>query len=145
VSVRADPGRVGALYTSARGRADTFSRLPRAMLASLGISNDSGEAKAEIDVGLLQPPAGGEAEVAAIVLPRRAGWDRLRLEPLPRSIALGQLMAATRQSILGDAAALFEKLARLVAAVPAYALDPGGDSVALTDCLAELAERGVAT
>jgi len=142
VMVRADPGRVAALYSSARLRADTFVHFPRAMAASLGISDDAGELKAEIDVGLLQPTADGEAEVAAVVLLRRDGWNRLRVVPFRRSTALGHLLATTRQSLFGDEGVLFETLGRLLASVPVYALDPGSDQLALTDCLAKLTENG---
>ena len=145
VMVRADRGQVAGLYASARLRADMFDRFPRAMAASLAISEDAGELKAEIDMTLLGCLADGVADVAAIVLPRRTGSPCLRLEPAGRSRTLHGLMAAIAQSMLGDEATAFEKLTRLVEQVPAYDLDAGNDPVALTDALVALAEGGAAT
>jgi hypothetical protein len=144
VMVRGESGEVAGLYGSARLRADMFDRFPRAMSASRAVSDDSGEPKAEIDMTVLGCLGAGVAEVAAIVLPRRTGNPRARIEPASRSLALYALMSAAAQSILGDEASTFAKLARLVEKAPAYVLDPGEDASAVADALLRLAEPGAA-
>lgn len=140
VIVRADPARVGSLYSSARLRADTFDRYPEAMKACLGVSDDAGEEKAEVDMALISPLSVSEAEISAIVLPQPTDWTEFRLEPMNRSQAVRRLMEAARQSMLGDEAASFAKLTALVAEVPAFALAPCSDPAKLSDGLARLVE-----
>jgi hypothetical protein len=139
VIVRAGPPRVASLYSSARLREDTFQRYPDAMRACLGVSDDAGELKAEVDMALLRPPA-AEAEIKAIVVPQPTDWSEFRLAPLGRADTLRKLMAATRQSMLGDDAAAFAKLAALVSEVPCYALTATGDAAALSGGLARLVD-----
>jgi hypothetical protein len=141
VIVRSDPARVGALYSSARLRADTFDLFPQAMTASLGISDDAGEPKAELDMALLGRAACGEAEIRAIVVPLGINREPIRLRPLSRSDSLRKLMEATRQSIMGDEPAAFAKLAALVASVPSYTLEGCRDPAVLTGTLAQLLNR----
>lgn len=142
VIVRADPARVASLYSSARLREDTFQHYPEAMRACLGVSDDAGEMKAEVDMALLRPPA-AEAEIKAIVVPQPTDWAAFRLATMGRSDTLRKLMAATRQSMLGDEAVAFSKLATLVSQVPCYALTAGGDASTLSSGLAQLLD-GVA-
>ena len=144
VIVRADPARVGALYASARLRADTFNRYPKAMQACLGISDDAGELKAELDMALLRPLAVGDAEIRAILVAQPTDWTEFRLKPMSRSDTLRKLMEATRQSMLGDEAAAFSKLAALVADVPCYGLTACGDPARLSEALAHLVEERAA-
>lgn len=139
VIVRADPARVASLYSSARLREDTFQHYPEAMRACLGVSDDAGELKAEVDMALLRPPA-AEAGIKAIVVPQPTDWAKLRLAPMGRADTLRKLMEATRQSMLGDEAVAFSKLAALVSQVPCYALTAGGDAATLSDGLARLIE-----
>jgi hypothetical protein len=139
VIVRAGPARVGSLYSSARLREDTFRHYPEAMGACLGVSDDAGELKAEVDMALLRPPA-GEAEIKAIVVPQPTDWTEFRLAPLGRADTLRKLMESTRQSMLGDEAVAFSKLAALVSQVPCYALTASGDASTLSDGLARLTE-----
>jgi hypothetical protein len=143
VIVRAGPPRVASLYSSARLREDTFQRYPDAMRACLGVSDDAGELKAEVDMALLRRPA-AEAEIKAIVVPQPTDWSECRLAPLGRADTLRKLMAATRQSMLGDEAAAFAKLAALVSEVPCYALTASGDASALSNSLAQLVAGGAA-
>jgi hypothetical protein len=138
VIVRADPARVGALYSSARLRADTFDLFPGAMAASLGVSDDAGEPKAEVDMALLGGLGHGEADIRAILFPHRSGRTAARLSPLGRSDAIRKLMAAARQSIMGDEASTFAKLAAMIHHVPCYELDPGLAAAALPAALARL-------
>jgi len=138
VIVKADPARVGLLYSSARLRADTFELYPEIMKACLGISDDAGEQKAEVDMALLRPLAVGEAEIGAIVVPQPTDWTEFRLEPISRSDTLRKLMEATRQSMIGDEAAVFAKLAALVATAPCYAVTACGDPIVLSNSLARL-------
>ena len=49
-------------------------------------------------------------------------------------------MEATRQSMMGDEAVAFSKLAALVSQVPCYALTASGDASTLSDGLARLIE-----
>jgi hypothetical protein len=139
VIVRADPARVASLYSSARLREDTFQHYPEIMRACLGVSDDAGERKAEVDMALLRPPV-AEAEIKAIVVPQPTDWGGLRLAPMGRADTLRKLMAATRQSMLGDEAVVFSKLAALVSQVPCYALTASGDASALSDGFARLIE-----
>lgn len=139
VLVRADPARVASLYSSARLREDTFQRYPEIMNACLGVSDDAGELKAEVDMALLGPPA-AEAEIKAVVVPQPTDWAEFRLAPMGRADTLRKLMEATRQSMLGDEPVAFSKLAALVSQVPCYALTAGGDAATLSDGLARLVE-----
>lgn len=143
VIVRAGPPRVASLYSSARLREDTFQRYPDAMRACLGVSDDAGELKAEVDMALVGPPV-AEAEIRAIVVPQPTDWSEFRLAPLGRADTLRKLMTAMRQSMLGDEAAAFSKLAALVSQVPCYALTASGDASALSAGLARLVAGGSA-
>lgn len=145
VIVKSRPARVGALYSSARLRADTFERFPEVMTACLGISDDAGEEKAEVDMALLRPQTTGDAEIGAILVPQPTDWTRLRLQPIGRSATLRKLMEATRQSMIGDEAAVFSKLAALVAEVPCYAVTACGDPIELSNALAKLVGEKVAS
>jgi hypothetical protein len=138
VIVRPGPATVGALYSSARLRADTFDLFPRAMAASLGISDDAGELKAEVDMALLRPLGRPEAAIRAIVVPQRTGEAALRFEPISRPAVLHRLMAAARQSLLGDEAPAFAKLASIVGSVPSYFFNPGPDPADVPAALARL-------
>src|SRR5262245_56669307 len=82
VIVRADPARVGALYSSARLRADTFARFPGIMKACLAVSDDAGEQKAEVDMTLLPAQRVAEAGIRAILYPQSGDWSELRLAPM---------------------------------------------------------------
>ena len=139
VIVRADPPRVASLYSSARLREDTFQRYPEIMNACLGVSDDAGELKAEVDMALLRAPV-AEAGIRAIVIPQPTDWAEFRLAPIGRADTLRKLMEATRQSMLGDEAVAFSKLAALVSQVPCYALTASGDAPTLSDGLARLTE-----
>jgi hypothetical protein len=138
VIVRSDPCRVAPLYNSARLRADTFELFPEAMTASLGISDDSGEDKAEVDMAMLRPLTGADAEIRALVFPAPTDWTEFHIHPLSRTEALRRMMIAARQSIVGDEAASFDKLATIVRDVPCYTLVNGGDRGQLSDALAQL-------
>jgi hypothetical protein len=142
VIVRADPAMVGALYSSARLRADTFDLFPKAMTASLGISDDAGELKAEVDMTLLGPLGRPEAAIRAIVVPRRTDEAALRFAPMSRPDVLNRLMAAARQSLLGDDAPAFAKLASIVGSVPSYFFNPGRDPAAAPAAMARLIDVG---
>lgn len=138
VIVRASPARVGALYGSARLRADTFARFPDIMKACLAISDDAGEEKAEVDMALLPTRQAAEAEIRAILFPQPGDWSELRLAAMHKSDALRKLMEATRQSMIGDEAAVFAKLSTLVASVPCYRMAASGDPAVLSAGLAKL-------
>jgi hypothetical protein len=138
VIVRADPARVGALYSSARLRADTFARFPEIMKACLAVSDDAGEEKAEVDMTLLPAASAAEAEIRAILFPRPGGWGDLHFADMHKSDALRKLMEATRQSMMGDEAAVFAKLSTLVASVPCYHMTASGDPAVLSSGLAKL-------
>jgi hypothetical protein len=142
VLVRAHPARVGALYNSARLRADTFARFPEIMKGCLAVSDDAGEQKAEVDMRLFRPCPVAEAELRAIVVPDPTDWGGLRVAPMSKSEALRKLMEATRQSMIGDEAAVFAKLSALVASVPCYRMAACGDPAALAGGLARLLDRG---
>jgi hypothetical protein len=140
VMVRSKPPRVASLYNSGRLRADTFQYYPQIMHACLGISDDAGELKAELDMALIRPTI-ASATVSAIVVPQPTTWTDLRVAPIGRAETLRKLMEATRQSMLGDEPAVFAKLAALVAEVPCYALIACGDGAALGSALARLIEE----
>jgi hypothetical protein len=142
VIVRANPARVGALYSSARLRADTFARFPEIMKACLAISDDAGEQKAEVDMTLLPIRSAAEADIRAILFPQPGDWSELRLAPVPKSDALRRMMEATSQSMMGDEAAVFAKLSDLVASVPCYRMAACGDPATLSSGLAKLLDGG---
>ncbi len=144
VILRANPAEVGAIYNSARLRSDMFDVFPEAMAASLGISDDAGEAKAEIDMALLHRCDRDGAEVGAIIVPQRSGGSRIGFAPMSRPDAVRTLMAATRQSIMGDDHATFDKLATLVRTVPCYVFDPGRDPSAVPAALGRLLQGDMA-
>ena len=121
----APPLRAINLYRSARIRADMFEPLARSMAASFALSTDGGEVKGEVDLGRLPACAIGDADIAAIVVPRRAGAPEAALIPLRRSVALRELAATTLAMLPGDAGPTYDALARAVDGTPCYAFDPG--------------------
>lgn len=138
--VRPGPARVAALYSSARLRADTFQTFSGVMTASLGISDDAGEQKAEIDMGRLGRCGCAEAAIHAIVFPTVADGTPGALRPMSRTDSVRKLMEATRQSIKGDEPVTFDKLSSLVAAVPCLSIQACYDAAILDRTLTALAE-----
>lgn len=143
VLVRADPPTAAALYTSCRVRTDMFGMFGGAMTASLGLSDDAGEIKAELDVAQLGDCRTGVARIGAILIPERAGAERPTFAPVRRSDTVRKIVFAARQSIQGDDDVAFAKFAAMVRDVPCYAFDPGPDPFAAAGALGELlaAER----
>lgn len=137
VLVRSDPATVAALYSSCRVRTDMFDIFGDAMAASLGTSDDAGEIKAELDVARLGACRSGTARVAAVLVPRRAGAAAPTLSPIGRSETVRTMVFAARQSIQGDDAASFAKLAAFVRDLPCFAFDPGPDPFAAARSLGE--------
>ncbi|MFY9292893.1 MAG: hypothetical protein WAP03_19710 [Methylorubrum rhodinum] len=127
------------LYRSARIRADMFEPLQRMMSASYALSTDSGEVKGEVDLGRLGACVIGDAEIGAIVVPRRGGAPRAALAPLRRSVVLRELAATTLAMLPGDAQATYDEIARSIEGVPCYAFDPGPTLAAAPAALAGLA------
>jgi hypothetical protein len=113
------------LYRSARVREDMVPRLRRSMAAMVSVSTDSGERKAELDLGRLPTSTIGDAAITAIVVPRRAGAPDVVIAPLRRSTALRELSANTLVAMPGDAAATYDAMARMIGDTPCYSLDPG--------------------
>ncbi len=140
VMVRPNPSRVAALYSSARLRADMFQTFPRAMTASLGISDDAGEQKAEIDMSTLGCCGCAEATIQAIVFPVADDGAPGALREINRPDAVRKLMEATWQSIKGDETVTFDKLAAIVARVPCVSMQACHDQVALSRTLTTLVE-----
>lgn len=123
--LRAPPLRAVNLYRSARIREDMFGLLRRSMAASVAISTDSGEVKGEVDIGRLAASVIGDADIRAIVVPRRAGSAEASLTPLRRSVALRELAATTLAMLPGDPGSTYDDIARSIDEVPCYAFDPG--------------------
>lgn len=142
VMVCGDPPRVAALYSSARLRSDTFELFPRAMTASLGVSDDAGEPKAEIDMSALDCCRCLEASVEAVVFPVAGSGTETVVRPLNRSEAVRKLMDASRQSLKGDERITFDKLSALVSKVPCVTLQRNGDAGSLQQALSALLGTG---
>jgi len=138
VLVRPDPPTAAALYTSCRVRTDMFEVFRGAMTASLGLSDDAGETKAELDVARLGACRTGAARIGAILVPERAGAQRPTFTRVGRSETVRKMVMAARQSIQGDDDVAFAKLAALVRDVPCYMFDPGPDPFAAAAALGEL-------
>jgi len=142
VLLRGGPPAVARLYSSARVRTDMFGVFAGAMTASLGLSDDAGELKAELDMRRIGACGADSAPVAAIVLPARDGAAAPRLYPVGRSETVRRMAVAARQSLQGDDMATFHKLAAMVRDVPCYGFDPGPDPFAAAEALARLVEAG---
>jgi hypothetical protein len=125
VLIAGAPLRAINMYRSARVREDMMPHLRRSMTGMLMFSTDSGERKAELDVGRLQSSAIGDADIGAIVVPRRMGASGVTIAPMRRSTALRELSANTLVALPGDAAASYEAIAGAMADTPCYSLDPG--------------------
>lgn len=138
ILVRPDPPTAAALYTSCRVRTDMFEVFAGAMTASLGLSDDAGETKAELDVARLGACRTGSARIAAILVPERAGARRPTYTRVGRSETVRKMVMAARQSIKGDDDVAFAKLAALVRDVPCYLFDPGPDPFAAAGALGGL-------
>ncbi len=119
------PLRATNLYRSARVREDMIPRLRRSMAGMMSVSTDSGERKAELDIGRLPSSAIGDADIDAIVIPRRTGATGVVIAPLRRSTALRELSANTLVALPGDAAASYDAMACAMADTPCYSVDPG--------------------
>jgi hypothetical protein len=135
ILVRPDPPAAAALYSSCRVRTDMFDIFRDAMAASLGTSDDAGEIKAELDLGRLGACDAGMARVVAILVPDRRGAARPTLSPIGRSETVRKLLLSARQSIHGDDASSFAKLAAFVRDVRCLAFDPGPDPFAAARAL----------
>lgn len=138
VLLTAQPPRAASLYRTARVRADMFSSLQTAIRATQRFSVNSGEVRAEIDVGLFRGADIGDADIKAIVLPQRNGAERARLAPMSRSLALRALSATTLVMLPGARVATHNILADVVQAVPCYTVDPGPELSAVPAILAQL-------
>ena len=138
VLLTAQPPRVATLYRTARVRADMVPLLKIAQTATERFSTDSGEVRAEIDVGLFKGANIGDADVKAVVLPQRNGADRPTIAPLSRSRALRALSATTLVMLPGAAVATHHILADVVQRVPCYTIDPGPELAAMPAALAQL-------
>jgi hypothetical protein len=136
------PLRATNLYRSARVREDMFARLPASLAGLVTLSTDSGELKAEVDIGRLAASVIGDAAIAAIVVPRRQGAPGVVIAPLRRSAALRELSVNTLVAMPGDAAASHEAMARAMHDTPCYCLDPGPDLARVPAALASLAAGG---
>jgi len=132
------PLRASSLYSSARIRSDMFVRLPNAMAALREYSVDTGELKAEVDVGRLKGVRIGDAEIAAIVLPQRAGSARPIVKPVGLGSALRALAATTFAILPGDEVALYHRVADMLEGTPCFLFDPGADLAAVPEALERL-------
>lgn len=135
------PWRASGIYRSARMREDMFERLPRSMEAVTTISTDDGELRAEIDVGQIGRIGSDDAEIRAIVLPRRTGGARAVLTPCRPLQVLQALAGSTSLLLGGGRSETFKKLAELVKAVPCYIFEPGPDLADIPSGLAPLLDR----
>ncbi len=138
ILVRADPPVAAALYSSCRVRTDMFGIFRDAMTSSLGVSDDSGEIKAELDLARMGACTAATARIVAVVVPYLAGAPEPALSPLGRSETVRKIAFAARQSIQGDDAQSFSKISAVVRDIPCYALDPGPDPFAAARALGEL-------
>jgi hypothetical protein len=136
------PLRAFNLFRSARLREDMFRRLPRSLTAAYTISTDSGEVKAELDVGRLPSAAIGDAIVSAIIVPRRLGSPGIVIAPLRQSVALRELSATTLVALPGDPAESYEFMAHALRDARCFSVDPGPVLGAVPAALERLAAGG---
>lgn len=125
-------GWIEPLYSSARLRADMGPSFPEALRTSAGPSNDDGDPRYELRLAPhLAPSALRGGQLAAVLMPRRAGAQVPRFETALRSDAFHSLF---KNSMLGAPSALrtaATKLSSLVAKAPAYFVDTGCDPEAI--------------
>lgn len=138
VLLSGQPPRAANLYQTARVRMDMFPRLGAAMTATERFSVDSGEVRAEINVGMFVGADIGDTDIKAIVLPERNGADQAKVAPTSRSRALRALSATTLVMLPGAPVATHHILADIVQQVPCYTIDPGPEIAAVPAVLAQL-------
>jgi hypothetical protein len=119
------PLRALNVFRSARLREEMFTRLPHSLSAAYTISTDSGEVRAELDVGLLPSAVIGDTKVNIVVVPCRRGSPRISIVRLRPASILRELSVQSLVHLPGDAAATYEFLAQAVRGIPCFAIDPG--------------------
>lgn len=119
------PLRAFNLFRSARLREEMFTRLPRSLNASYTISTDSGEVKAELDVGRLPSVAIGDTNVNAIIVPCRRGSSGVAIARLRASVMVRELSAQSLNHLPGDPVMTYEFIAEALRGIPCFSVDPG--------------------
>ena len=138
VLLSGQPPRAATLYQTARVRLDMLPLLRAAVAATEWFSADSGEVRAEINVGTFVGVDIGDADIKAIVLPERNRADHAKVAPTTRSRALRALSATTLVMLPGAPVATHDILADIVQQVPCYTIDPGPEIAAVPGALAQL-------
>ena len=130
---------VAPIYSTARLRDDMVRHFPALESARFGISEDDGDRRHELSLGLL--PEGtrefGGAPLSAVLLLRRNGAATPRFEPISRTALLAALAAHTATSMPGQFQQRTAKLLQFLAAVEPRCFDPGSTFGPALDALAE--------
>lgn len=139
VLVGGAPLRAFNLFRSARLREEMFTRLPHSLTATYTISTDSGEVRAELDVGRLPSVVIGDTNVNVIVVPCRRGSSGVAIGRLRASVMMRELTVQSLNQLPGDPVMTHEFIAQALCGVPCFSVDPGsvlGDVPAALEALA---------
>ena len=133
-----DPARVSSVYNAAKTHADALDRLPflRGMVSNPSRPEDDKAVyflHEHLPDRLLL-----EADLRAIVIPRRAMAERVVLSPAPAAAALVALAPSTILQLPAAGAETLERLTELVRSVPTYFLDVGSDFGAIGPAISPL-------
>lgn len=135
------PARVSSLYNAAKTHADALDRLP--FLGEM-VSNPS-RPDDDKAVYFLQEHLPDrlllEADLRAILIPRRTAAGLVSLSPAPRAAALLALAPNTILQLPAAGAETLARLTELVRGVPSYFLDVGLDSGAIGPAISTLLGR----
>jgi hypothetical protein len=135
------PARISSIYNAAKTHADALEFLP--FLGGM-VSNPTrpDDDKAVYFLHEHVPDRLMlEAELRAILIPRRAEAATTALCPAPRAAALAALAPSTILQLPAAGAATLERLTELVRGVPTHFLDVGSDPGAIGPTISTLLER----
>jgi hypothetical protein len=132
------PPRIGSVYNSGKAHADALSRFPF-LEQMIGNPNRPDYDKAvyfmaESDPGRVMI----EAELAAILIPRRTGAGPARLEPAQGAAALAALAPSTILQLPAAGAQTLHRLAEVAQQVPSLYLDLGSELETVGPAIARL-------
>jgi hypothetical protein len=135
---RGVPPRVASVYGSAKADAATLERLPFLAESVADPQRLPGEK------ALCFPGEGAparllaEAELRAVLVPRIARTERTSLRPASSAAALAALAPSTLLQLAAADGATLARLAEVVASVPSYSLELGGDPADIGPAIAPL-------
>lgn len=138
------PPRVASVYSSAKTHSDALERLPF-LRGMVGNPVRASEDKA---VYFLHEHAPArlqlEADLRAILVPRRTGERTATLHPAPGAAALAALAPSTILQLPAAGARTLQRLTDVVRAVPSYSLNLGTDLETIPAAIAPLLDQAAA-